>query len=165
MLTPCWYATSILQESAPERLYRALRALPYFSSTMVVRFAELAVLFLTAAPLHIITILQESAQERLDRASERTEGAARDTKQQMKQQQGSAGREQDDLGGIGTRVQFASDERGRGDTGGSSSSSGSHEHGKSLGGKIAVSDCGVYAICANCHCDSAAVVACEAELQ
>ncbi|WIA40357.1 hypothetical protein OEZ86_013721 [Tetradesmus obliquus] len=82
---------------------------------------------------------KDSAQEQLHRASERSEHASRDAKQQMKGQQQQQGRARDDMddlqGSIGARVQFAADERsGRADTGGSSS--GSHEHGKGLGGKI-----------------------------
>lgn len=88
-------------------------------------------------------LLQDSAQEQLHRASERSEDASRDAKQQLKsqQQQGRARDDMDDVqGSIGARVQFAADERsGRADTGGSSS--GSHEHGKGLGGKISVSAC------------------------
>jgi hypothetical protein len=86
--------------------------------------------------------LQEAVQDKFDRASERTEDATQDAKQQMNKQQGRAHDDQSDLqGGIGSRVQFAGEESGRGDTGGSSSGrkhEHEHEHGKGLGGVIAV---------------------------
>jgi hypothetical protein len=83
-------------------------------------------------------VLQDAVQEKFDRASDRTEDATQDAKQQMNKQQGRASDDQSDLqGGIGSRVQFAGEGSGRGDTGGSSSGS-EHEHGKGLGGAIAV---------------------------
>jgi hypothetical protein len=90
----------------------------------------------------LAVFLQGDAQDQLHRASERTEDASRDAKQQMSRARDDNQAADDLQGGIGTRVQFACEEKGRGDTGGSSSSSsGSYESGKGLGGAIAVSKC------------------------